>query len=127
MKFLCLALLLAQEQPTVVRDVTVVPMAGAETVLADHAVAFQDGAITWIGPSGEAPSTEGRVIDGTGLYLVPGLIDAHVHLFDETQLALFVANGVTTVFNMSGNARALEWRERIRATVERCSSQAQTW
>jgi imidazolonepropionase-like amidohydrolase len=32
--------------------------------------------------SGRAPATEADVIDGNGLYLVPGLIDSHVHTND---------------------------------------------
>jgi cytosine/adenosine deaminase-related metal-dependent hydrolase len=37
------------------------------------------------------------VIDGRGKYLMPGLIDTHVHLTADQQLLLFAAAGVTTV------------------------------
>ncbi|KAF2973072.1 hypothetical protein GQX73_g630 [Xylaria multiplex] len=41
------------------------------------------------------------VIDGTGQFLIPGLIDAHVHLPDITGLASITSYGVTTVLNMA--------------------------
>lgn len=64
------------------------------------------------------------VIDGTGRYLVPGLTDAHVHLVgDGTGFGtarpdfgdgpLYLAYGVTTVFNLRGAPPQLEWRRRI--------------
>lgn len=43
-----------------------------------------------------------RIIDGTGKYLIPGLVDMHVHISHFSDLPLFVANGVTTVRNMWG-------------------------
>ena len=39
-------------------------------------------------------------IDGTGKYLMPGLADMHVHAWNENDLILFVANGITTIRNM---------------------------
>jgi cytosine/adenosine deaminase-related metal-dependent hydrolase len=52
-------------------------------------------------------------IDGRGKYLMPGLIDMHVHLKLPEYLLLYVANGVTTVRNMRGEPRHLEWRARV--------------
>ena len=43
-----------------------------------------------------------RVIDGEGGVLLPGLIDMHVHVFDEADLAASLAQGVTTVRNLGG-------------------------
>ncbi|KAI2634252.1 putative hydrolase [Hypomontagnella submonticulosa] len=40
------------------------------------------------------------VIDGTGCTLLPGLIDCHVHIRDEVQLATCASFGVTTVCEM---------------------------
>ena len=94
----------------------VLPMTGPDPVLVDHAIRVEDGSITWVGPSGEVPSAD-RVVDAAGLTVLPGLIDAHVHLFDETQLPLFPANGVTTVFNLSGTPWVLRWRDEIRDGV----------
>lgn len=53
------------------------------------------------------------VIDVAGQYLIPGLVDAHVHLDHIDELELYPAYGVTTVFNMRGLPRHLEWRDQI--------------
>ncbi|KAI0843403.1 putative hydrolase [Hypoxylon sp. FL0890] len=41
------------------------------------------------------------VVDGTGCTLLPGLIDCHVHIRDEAQLAACASYGVTTVCDMA--------------------------
>ena len=104
----------AQGEPLVLHGATVLPMTGDVAALPDHSVVVEDGAIRWVGPMDRVPAG-GRVIDAAGLTLMPGLVDAHVHLFDADQLPLYVANGVTTVFNLSGTPFALTWREEIRA------------
>jgi imidazolonepropionase-like amidohydrolase len=72
-----------------------------------------------IGPAQKTEIPKGGVrIDGTGKYLMPGLVDMHVHLRDYSDkdaaalLQLYVANGVTTVVNLSGLPRHLELREK---------------
>jgi cytosine/adenosine deaminase-related metal-dependent hydrolase len=76
-------------------------------------------------PDGEAAIPPGAVhIDGRGRYLLPGLTDAHVHLRDLPwahsredfgDAPLYLANGVTTVVNLGGDARELTWRRRVAA------------
>lgn len=44
-------------------------------------------------------------IDGQGRYLMPGLADMHVHVWNEEEYFMFVANGVTTVRVMAGDPR----------------------
>ncbi|HSC27653.1 MAG TPA: amidohydrolase family protein [Vicinamibacterales bacterium] len=75
------------------------------------------GRIVEVGPVVEVSVPAGaKVIDGTGKYLMPGLADMHVHLErEERALLLFVANGVTTVRNMSGGPQHLQWRAQIEA------------
>ncbi len=59
--------------------------------------------IAKIGVVGEVEAPEGvLIIDALGKTLMPGLIDAHIHLHDETELAAYLAHGVTGVRNMSG-------------------------
>lgn len=43
-------------------------------------VLVRDESIEWVGPSGDAPSFEGRRVDGSRWTVLPGLIDCHVHL-----------------------------------------------
>jgi imidazolonepropionase-like amidohydrolase len=63
-----------------IRDVTIVsPERSAPLPHAD--VLVRDGRIASIGPTGGAREAAGvTVIDGAGRFLIPGLIDGHVHL-----------------------------------------------
>jgi imidazolonepropionase-like amidohydrolase len=36
--------------------------------------------ISWVGPDASAPQTEGDTIDAAGRWVIPGLIDLHVHI-----------------------------------------------
>lgn len=56
---------------------------------------------------------DAHVIDGTGLVLMPGLIDMHVHIFDEADLAANLVYGVTTVRNLAGMPFHLPMAQRI--------------
>lgn len=54
------------------------------------------------------------IIDGTAKYLIPGLIDSHVHLKEsKNDLFLYLVNGVTSVREMAGRPIALKWRKEI--------------
>ncbi|HYO13725.1 MAG TPA: amidohydrolase family protein [Thermoanaerobaculia bacterium] len=97
--------------------VQVIPMTGDGTVLRDRTVLVRGDRIAAVGPRDEVEIPAGALrIDGAGRTLMPGLADLHVHLeyFDDPDLlALFLANGVTTVRNMDGRPHILEWRRRI--------------
>jgi len=82
----------------------------------NQTVVVRGGTIVWVGPAPQArldPAT--RRIAGQGRYLLPGFADMHVHLDREGDLITYVANGITTVRNMWGEPRHLEWRRRIAA------------
>lgn len=86
----------------------------SDTVLSDHTVVSSGDRITSVGPTANAVVPDGAVrIDGRGKYLIPGLADMHVHLYDINDLKLMLANGVTTVLNMSGSPQVLAWREEV--------------
>lgn len=100
----------------IIQSATVLPMDGSRRTLENHTVIVDGRHIAWVGPSSEAPQPkDATVIKAAGKFLIPGLTDCHVHLFDRSQLALYLANGVTTVFNMSGTPRILQWRDEIAA------------
>lgn len=98
-------------------DVNVVPM-DSDRVLPRQIVIIEDGRIVDIGPVGTLmPPPEAIRIEGDGSqFLAPGMTDAHVHLPEgaEAWLPLFLANGVTTVFNLRGEDRHLTLRDRTR-------------
>lgn len=55
------------------------------------------------------------IIDGRGKYLIPGLVDSHVHVKEsKNDLFLYLANGVTYIREMAGQPVLLEWRKSIR-------------
>ncbi len=94
-------------------DVAVIPM-DAERVDAHQTVVVAHGQITLVAPAGAVPlAPTVRQIDGRGRFLIPGLADMHVHVWSDRELPLYVANGVTLVRNMWGDAAALDRRRRI--------------
>lgn len=91
---------------TVFDHVAVVTMADAN-VLQDQTVVVRDGRIVSITPAGETPPQKGgKVIDGRGRFLAPGLADMHTHIDDPLDFPLLLANGVTTTLNMGGASSA---------------------
>jgi cytosine/adenosine deaminase-related metal-dependent hydrolase len=99
---------------TVFRNVKVLAMT-SEEILPDRIVVVEDGRIAAIGAAGSTPIPEGaRVIDGQGGTLIPGLIDLHTHVGFPEDLDLYLAHGVTTVVNLSGDPGRLEWRRELR-------------
>jgi imidazolonepropionase-like amidohydrolase len=82
----------------------------SDTVLPNHTLAISSGRITWIGSADVVPTHhEAAFIDAQGRYVLPGLIDLHVHAA-ERDLPLFLAAGVTTVLFKHGTPEVLEWR-----------------
>jgi len=68
-----------------------------------RAVLIMGDRIVEVGAAGAVLAPEGvQVVDGRGFTLIPGLIDAHIHLNDEAELAGYLAHGITGVRNMSG-------------------------
>jgi imidazolonepropionase-like amidohydrolase len=96
----------------VITDVNVVPM-DTERILERQTVLIRNGRIVAIGPSVAIPR-DARRIDGSGKFLMPGLIDAHVHLMSPDDLISYLAYGVTTVVNMSGTPADLRLRREVR-------------
>jgi len=68
----------------------------------------RDGVIEMLGNSEQVQiPDDALVVDGQGKYLMPGLVDMHVHIQSENDPILFVANGVTSVRNMWGNTNKM--------------------
>jgi len=85
-----------------------------EVVLEDQTVVVNGERIADIGPAKLVKVPRGaRLIESHGKYLIPGLVDAHVHLQSEIEFPLYLANGVTSVFNLDGRAAHLLWKKRI--------------
>ena len=75
-----------------------------ETVITTTNVVVEDGLITAVGPDVEQPA-DAQVIDGSGKTLLPGLIDAHTHVFSPDVLRQALVFGVTTELDMFMDAQ----------------------
>jgi hypothetical protein len=76
-------------------------------------VLVKNGKIENISKDVSIPS-EYKIVDGSGKYLIPGLIDTHTHLHrSKNDLLLYLANGVTQIFNNSSEKDniLLKWRK----------------
>ena len=95
-----------------VRLLSMVP--GAPLTETNRAVLVIGDQIEAVGAAGSLSTPEGALyVDGQGRTLLPGLIDAHVHVWDEAELAGYLAHGVTGIRNMGGMPFHLPLAERL--------------
>src|SRR5437867_777874 len=109
---------LAVQQPCdsvlAIWNVSIVPMDSAR-VLPRRTIVVQGGRIVQVARARARPAHVcWRVIVGTGMYLLPGLADMHVHTRDTSDFTLWLAKGVTTIRILRGSPASLEWRRRSR-------------
>jgi len=106
---------------TVFTNVNVVPMT-VDTVIRNTTVLVRDGRITSIGVAASSLPRDVRRIEASGKYLMPGLIDMHMHLYSDgalpdsvtpAELGIVLANGVTAVRLMAGSERQLVGRAKV--------------
>ncbi|HEV2843184.1 MAG TPA: amidohydrolase family protein [Chthoniobacterales bacterium] len=118
----------APQRPIIaIEGVAVVDVARGE-IASPRTVLVGDGQITAIGEPAtiDIPPAAVRV-DGRGRFLMPGLVDMHVHLFNnasrrapnEWTFPLFVANGVTGVREMLTEPAAMTVVDRWRTKMAR--------
>lgn len=103
------------ETAVAIVNVNVLPMT-TDTVLTDQSVVIRGGRIAAMGPTERVDIPTGaQVIDAAGRYMLPGLIDSHVHLRSESELESYLRHGITTVVNMRGTQWHLDTRDAISA------------
>lgn len=103
-------------------NVHIVPMTSLR-VLDKQSVWVRDGRIAGIGMAESFVIDEqAKVIDGHGGYVLPGLVDGHVHIDEDrgsrpdfADAPLFLAAGITSVINLHGTESGRSWRNRIAA------------
>lgn len=103
----------ALAETTVLNNVTVIDGTG-KPAAPGSAIVMTDGKIAWVGPVAQLKAPKGATtVDLTGKYVMPGIIDGHVHVgmmkdvaqdvkfYDranvEADLKTYAAYGVTTV------------------------------
>lgn len=97
--------------------VNVLPM-DSETVCESQTVLVQEGRILAMGPVDiiDVP-VEAKVIESSGVYLMPGLADMHTHLSefdaDPRHLILYLAHGITTLRCLNTPWSTFKWRDKV--------------
>lgn len=113
----------------VIKNVNIIPMTENNKVIENATVVIQNQKILSIN---DIIPADAITIDGIGKYLIPGLIDMHVHtnadlnfrensptqgatFFMNTQdvMATYIANGVTTIFELGGRVEHFGQRNEI--------------
>ncbi len=85
-----------------------------KTMDAGRSVLIRNGRIAQIAAAEEMPTVpqDAVKIDGAGKFLIPGLIDSHVHLERRSNdLLVMLAHGITYVREMGGSTPSLEMRK----------------
>ncbi|MEO6903575.1 MAG: amidohydrolase family protein [Bacteroidia bacterium] len=113
----------------VIKNVSVITMASPNEITSNATVVIKDNHIESI--NGSFPENA-KIIDGKGKYLIPGLIDVHVHLLTDksfgrktptqkpdltfnTQdiMTPLIANGVTTVLDLNSTMETFSEKKEI--------------
>jgi hypothetical protein len=114
------------EPVTAFTHVNLIPMT-QEVALKDQTVLVQGDQIMYVGRSRSVKiPSKATIIDGEGAYLMPGLADMHVHIYEESRdeypvspLNLYIAKGVTTIRDCGtapihpSDTFVLDWRDEI--------------
>jgi hypothetical protein len=100
-------------------NASVIPM-NKEVILKNKHIAIKNGIIVSITDSKKGFFEAKQTIDCTGKFILPSLVDAHVHLPDnekylEKYLILNLINGVTKLRSMRGDDKHIEWRKKYNA------------
>lgn len=118
-----------QERQFVIKNVNIIPMTLRNNVLYNVTVVIKGTRIESL--NGSVPN-DAEIIDGKGKWLIPGLIDMHVHLPTDFHIGLklptqapdivfnvqdimtpYIANGVTTIFNLNASVESFCQRKEI--------------
>jgi len=97
---------------TVIKNVRIFD---GEKIFPLASVVFKNGKITEIGQKITVPDGA-EVVDGKGQTLLPGLIDAHVHVGDKQNLKQALIFGVTTVVDMSMSIKTMNDIKRLQSS-----------
>ncbi len=99
-------------KPTIITNVNVLSPDG-KGFIKNQNVWLDNGEIISIDTINQV-SKENLIINGQDKYLIPGLIDSHVHTWQSpNDLLLYLANGVTHIREMMGSSQHLKWRQEI--------------
>lgn len=99
-----------------ITHVTVIDPANS-TIHPDFTVIVTQSRLSAVGPSvSTAISPDTKIVDAVGKFMIPGLVDMHLHLLGAGEpsgsrkfiLPLLIGNGITTVRDMGGDVQQLK-------------------
>jgi imidazolonepropionase-like amidohydrolase len=102
-------------KPLEITDVTVIDTTGAPSK-PGQTVVVEGNRISQVGDEKKVHAPKGaQVVSAHGLYVIPGLWDMHVHIWEtDRTFPMFIANGVLGVRNMGGHLDVLKrWRSQV--------------
>jgi hypothetical protein len=102
-------------KPLEITGVTVIDTTGAPPKT-DQTISVEGNRISQVGDAKKVHAPKGaQVVNGRGLYVIPGLWDMHVHIWEtDRTFPLFIANGVMGVRDMGGHLDELKrWRGQV--------------
>jgi len=91
----------------------------SQTMRTNQSILVKGKQIEFVGSRTEIPYPESVLesyhqIDGSGRYVIPGLIDSHVHVKkSKNDLLLYIANGVTQIGEMTGMPHHFDYLAKI--------------
>jgi len=89
---------------TVIKNVRIFD---GDKIIRNGVVLIENGRIISVGQKAKAPEGA-KIFDGEGQTLLPGLMDAHVHVWDPQNLKQSLVFGVTTVVDMFMNVKTMK-------------------
>ena len=95
-----------------IKDITMLSEDGT-SMLPNQTILIKNTKIDAIGDAISIPN-DYEIIDGNGKYVIPGLIDSHVHVKrSKNDLLLYLANGITYIGEMTGMKEHFKYAEDI--------------
>ena len=90
----------AMPEPLLISNVRIIDGVGSDiSPLCD--ILIEEGRISRIGPQDQIKANQNiTVIEGEGRTVIPGMIDAHVHIWRQNMLSGLLYEGITTVRDM---------------------------
>ncbi len=108
-----LAQRLAAQRPLVLRGADVVDIE-AGLLLRNRTLVIDSGVIVALTAADSAAIVPAaRVIDATGMTVLPGLHDLHAHPSNPHDLEVFLANGVTTIQALNAHDGVVRWSKDV--------------
>jgi len=104
-----------ESKPLEITGVTIIDTTGA-LPKTDQTISVEGNRISQVGDAKKVHAPRGaQVVNGRGLYVIPGLWDMHVHIWEtDRTFPMFIANGVVGVRNMGGHLDELKrWRAQV--------------